>query len=772
VAALAAGLARTAATVVPGAGRRMLERLGIAGAPPPTAGTLANMLGADLAAWPGDAWLAIDDYHFAMDSPASETFVEELMARCPVRLLITSRGRPTWATPRRMLYGEILEVGRSVLALTHDEARQVLPERKVEEVAGVLALTEGWPAVIGLASLSSDLVLSEAEVPDELYGYCAGELLQRFAPGLRRALCTLALAPSITPDLARALYGEEAVRILDAAEDGGFLTRGPGGVYDMHPLLRTVLLRKLEEEGGERVKRTMSELAAFLIKARRWDEAFAVAERAADKRLQEEVVDAALDELLTENRLETLKHWIARARTEAPSPILDLAEAEVAFRGGDASAALLHATNAASQFPEGHLRLSRSWFRASQSAYFLDRVAEARELCEKARASAISPRDTKDALWGLFNAGVDLADRTATSFLTEIESLRPLNPSDEIRVAGGRVFLASRLGGLEPALRPARALMERVSAADPVIKSGFLNNYSQGLLLTARYEEALTAVDVELSLAREFSLDFVVPHGQLVRGQACLGLRRFADSEQAFRKAVSANEPFITVAAATFGARLPLYRGQPGEALAMLGGIGDCDSIPSICAELVGTTALALAALRRVNDATAACEEALHLAQNIETCVLVASAQAIIALVQGSGDSAVLAERAFRLALEYGNLDTFVCAYRTWPELLGTIAKASELESSLSSLLVRANDLPLARRAGLRTSSVPSRWQLTRREQEILRLVAKGLTNREIAEQLVVAESTVKVHVRHVLRKLGVRSRTEAAIRAAMSEAD
>src|SRR5215218_6858743 len=300
VAALAAGLARAAATVVPGAGRRMLERLGIAGAPPATAGTLANMLGEDLVVWPPDAWLAIDDYHFAMGSAASETFVEELIARCPVRLFITSRERPTWATARRMLYGEVLEVGRSVLALTHDEARQVLHERKAEEVAGVLALTEGWPAVIGLASLSGDLVLSEAELPDALYGYCAEELFQRFTPDIQRALCTLALAPSISTDLARALYGEAATSILEAAEGGGFLTRGVSGDYDMQPLLRTVLLRKLDEEGGDRADRAMHELAAYLIRARRWDEGFAVAERAADALLLEKVVYFANDTMTTE----------------------------------------------------------------------------------------------------------------------------------------------------------------------------------------------------------------------------------------------------------------------------------------------------------------------------------------------------------------------------------------------------------------------------------------------------------------------------------------
>ncbi|MEU1420277.1 response regulator transcription factor [Kitasatospora sp. NPDC005751] len=95
------------------------------------------------------------------------------------------------------------------------------------------------------------------------------------------------------------------------------------------------------------------------------------------------------------------------------------------------------------------------------------------------------------------------------------------------------------------------------------------------------------------------------------------------------------------------------------------------------------------------------------------------------------------------------------------------IAHAVRLVAAGESLLFPTAIRRLAAGQGNRAArDTMARAALTEREAEVLRLVARGLTNGEIAEQLFLGVQTVKTHVSSVLAKLGARDRTQAVIAA------
>jgi len=157
---------------------------------------------------------------------------------------------------------------------------------------------------------------------------------------------------------------------------------------------------------------------------------------------------------------------------------------------------------------------------------------------------------------------------------------------------------------------------------------------------------------------------------------------------------------------------------------------------------------------------------------SVEASVLTSCTSAAVAFRCGRSDAPSLAEKAFALAAATGNFDSFVAGYRLFPELAQAVAGVETHRRDLSSLLAQAHDLALAKKLGLsearrrqRLRSQAEQTPLSPREAEVYELLAQGLSNKEIAQNLFISEATVKVHVSRVLEKLGVRTRTEAAAR-------
>jgi len=93
-------------------------------------------------------------------------------------------------------------------------------------------------------------------------------------------------------------------------------------------------------------------------------------------------------------------------------------------------------------------------------------------------------------------------------------------------------------------------------------------------------------------------------------------------------------------------------------------------------------------------------------------------------------------------------------------ELVGAIHQVYRGESSLHPAIARK----LLQELSQPPERPPTPEPLTEREVEVLKLVARGRSNQEIAEQLVISEATARTHVSNILRKLHLASRTQAAL--------
>jgi DNA-binding NarL/FixJ family response regulator len=93
-----------------------------------------------------------------------------------------------------------------------------------------------------------------------------------------------------------------------------------------------------------------------------------------------------------------------------------------------------------------------------------------------------------------------------------------------------------------------------------------------------------------------------------------------------------------------------------------------------------------------------------------------------------------------------------------------TVRGESILEPSVAAKVVQEFSRVSSLVGGISSEVLPE--PLSEREIELLRLIASGSNNKEIAEALFITEGTVKNHITHILGKLGVRDRTQAALKA------
>ena len=767
VAALALGLARSATAIVEGCDHRLREHMRALPAPAENVETLAEILGEDLAEWPESAWLVLDDYHEVAQEPHAEDFVAALVAESPMRFLIASRVRPSWVSTKDLMYGKILELSQTVLAMDDREAADVLVDRSARSASGLVSLANGWPAVIGLASVSSAEIDADAEpVPESLYRYLADEVFGALGPEVRQGLTTLAVAPVLDRELVVELLGADAEAVAACALDVGILVER-GTQIDLHPLARAFLAERAGQLGLVPADASGATCLAHYREHRDWDAAFDLIARFGWAGELKTLLADALDDLLEAARLSTLERWCDFAKAaELDAAILAVARAEVLLRQGRHLEAIANAAEAAVNAGDHEYR---TLSLAGRAAHLASREEEALDFYRRAGNAASDDIERRDARWGELGCLIDLEDEGAADALEQLAQRVSIEkPRELVRSAAYRLYLQMRAGSivLEEA-DTAYAVLPAV--ADPLVASSFLSAYAGTLALQARYGDAKAVSDELAGLVDRFRYDFALPYVWYTAATAHAGMREWTAAERrstdAIKQALASRDAYVEHIASSLLLRIYAQQGRLRAAFE-LGVTEPRGGLRASRAELTCSLAFVLACAGRSDEALALTSKSKVLTKAVEPSLLASAVEAICSLRAGDQGAVDLVNALASTAFDRGAPDLLVASYRACPDLLPILVRGQH-GRDVEGLILRVGDSDLAKAAGHPIVSDDDRRQLlSPRELEVYELICGGLTNKQIARALYIEESTARVHTHHVFDKLGVRSRKALAIQA------
>ena len=557
--------------------------------------------------------------------------------------------------------------------------------------------------------------------------------------------------------------------MVRVAVERGFISVSHDATLEMHPLLRSFLEQKLREESSGKLHERLARVARTLMKHELWDEAFSIIERFNETGLLSELIESSLDRMLSSGRTATLRNWIRDAPQTLPP--VRLAAAELAFREGrfheSETLASLAARDANGE-TDGEF-VARAYIVAGRAAHAASREDKALSSFQRARLSTASPELGRIAMHGELAAAIELElEEHATELLRSLGPAEAMEPHDRVIYEDRKMNLEGHFGrssGLEGG-RAARQLLGFVT--DPVARSSFRNVLGYGLAVGGYYAEALDVTQEQFDEADRFRLDFVIPYALIVRALASGGLREYSIAEESLCEA-DERANFVgdrTARDITQAVRTRLFTAQGAFELALSKPLPAGDDLPpAMYAELCSAYAVASAGHGLTDRARQLAEIGEHHSIAPDARIGAACARAIVALRNSDYDEGCReAQVALARAIRAGLIEPLVTAYRGCPEIVVSLLTDPKSHSDLTHVLTLAGDAALAGRHALPDRSVLA---LSRREKEVLALIARGLSNAQIGATLFISPVTVKVHVRHIFEKLGVKSRAEAVMRAA-----
>jgi LuxR family maltose regulon positive regulatory protein len=772
--------------------------------------TLINEIGA----FPAAFSMVLDDYH-VIDLESVHTALTFLVTHMPsnMHLIITTRADPPLPLARMRARGQLVEIRAGDLRFTLEESAAFLSQvmgidLSVEEVAALDARTEGWVAGLQIAALSMQ---GHADIPGfvrafsgshrHILGYLAEEVLDQRPRGTLEFMLRTSILDRMCADLCNALTGQsDGQAILESLEQANLLIvplDDEGRWYRYHHLFAEVLQVRLHRNRPDLVPELHRRAGDWYERRGLIDEATRHAMAGGDLEGAVRLIETAAGNMLRRGASTTLAAWLDAMPEDTirACPRLCLARGWAYFMGKDLD------LEAADEWSRLAIQVAK--VQESLDSGLTGEVAALHAMIAATRSEV--ERSIELARLALDDLPHDSPWRSAVAFCLgtayylagDLAAAAPVfEEAIQLSQPNGAHFIqlaaASFLGEIQVyqgRLNCAEAIYEQVltwSEAGPPQKgsvmahAGLAHILCERNQLDAAYDHIQAGME-QLEQAGGAWSSFIL-YRELARIHvACENLAVALDAlEQAYRSGHRAQVGLVTKQAAAMRACLQITQGdtKAAERWATTSELSPEDEQASH----PGWREVEYVSLARVLFARGRRREALslldRLMQSAEVEERVGSAITILilkGLIMGDmGNEAsayICLERALTLAEPEGYVRVFLdegeamrsllCGFRTQVQKQQSLTADSYPQNLLRYVISLLSMFPQAPKEAF---SQPAELvePVSERELEVLHLINDGLTNQEIADQLVIAVSTVKTHINHLYGKFGVRSRVQA----------
>jgi LuxR family maltose regulon positive regulatory protein len=786
---------------------------------------IAPLLVNDLADVPDDVILVLDDYHLIHDREI-HTLLELLVEHLPyqVHLVLICRSDPPLPLARWLAKGRLYELRGNDLRFTREETEafltRMLGSEAARETAAVLDVrTEGWIAAIRIAAISLRETSDRASFLQQLDNYTArslnrylfGEILTKQTKEIQEFLERTSILDQFCPELCTAVMGSDTSReqtqaTLDWLEHTNLFlipldTRQRW--YRYHHLFGELLQQRLHTHCSQEALSTLhSRASAWYERQDLLEEAIHHALLAGDAWQATQLVEAHFFPAFEQEQLTQVERWLhlLPEGEVKSSPTLLAAQAWIAQARGHlkempnllttAEQLLDSDDQQRSPAPDPHDALpgmlrglvaglwSLYYFFSGQAHASLESARSALAWIPSGEAFLVRHAILYFALASQANGHEDVA-------LSELQKAfqdHSAGRSSTARLLLAQTYVYLAMGKLPHVEHLARQLLQIAREDGLMISHHFahwllgLVSYEQNNLDEAAYH--FSAVIADQHQAHLWILQDALCGLALTYQARGLGTQAQETTRTllAFVEQQHSVPELLVVYA--FCGRVALLQNEVEQAAQWLELAGEPEVRgPMFFLEDPPVTRVRL--LLTKGDTVSLAQgqillkELLQLVQsthNTRKLILVLALQAWAYDLQGrEADALAVLERALALAHHGGFIRTFADLAPLAP-LLHQVRKQRKadqvvdqhLDSYLQGILKALNPLP--EEAGSKGAFLVKEGlePLTRRELQILHLLDTDLTNKEIARQLVVTTETVKLHTKHIYRKLGVNHRRAA----------